>query len=328
MIMRKLLIVVTLLICVVGLAAGGAVFWGHRAFTSPGPLTEEVHIIVEPGQGVRQIASILMREGVIERDWLFALAARISKRHTALKAGEYAFPPKASPEEVLDKLVRNETVVRSITIPEGLTNTSIWALLEAEDALAGDTGAPLREGTLLPETYHFSYGDERSALIARMAQAMDALKGELWQNRRANLPINSWDEAVTLASIVEKETALASERPMVAGVFVNRLRKGMRLQSDPTVVFALTSGQGELGRPLTRQDWKVDHPYNTYVISGLPPGPIANPGRAALEAVLNPAQTEALYFVADGTGGHAFAKTLREHNRNVAKWRKIKANGG
>lgn len=328
MIMRRLLIIAAVLIGVVGLAAGGAVFWGYKAFTSPGPLAEETRILVKPGQGLRQIARNLQQAGVIERDWLFALAARVSEKHTALKAGEYEFAARISPKDALDKLVRNETVVRSVTIPEGLTSHEIWALLAAEDALSGDLGEPLAEGKLLPETYHYSYGDARQAIIQRMVESMAALKQELWPARQENLPFDSWEEAVTLASIVEKETALAAERPKVAGVFVNRLRKGMRLQSDPTVVYALTEGEGELGRPLTRQDWKLDHPYNTYVIGGLPPGPIANPGRAALAAVLNPAETDALYFVADGQGGHAFARTLREHNRNVARWRKIRKNGG
>ncbi|WP_259780158.1 endolytic transglycosylase MltG [Aestuariispira ectoiniformans] len=326
--MRKLLILAAVLISVVGLSAGGAVFWGYKVYTSPGPLTEDTRILVKPGQGLRQIAHSLQNAGVIEQDWLFSLAARLSEKHTALKAGEYEFAAHISPEGALDKLVRNETVVRSITIPEGLTSPAVWALLQGEDTLGGELGPPAAEGSLLPETYHFSYGDDRKALVRRMTDSMAALRQELWPSRQENLPFKSWEEAVTLASIVEKETALASERPMIARVFINRLRKGMRLQSDPTVVFALTGGEGELGRPLTRQDWKVDNPYNTYVIRGLPPGPIANPGRAALAAVLQPAETDALYFVADGQGGHAFAKTLREHNRNVARWRKIKANGG
>jgi len=176
----------------------------------------------------------------------------------------------------------------------------------------------------LPETYHFHYGDSRTAILQRMREAMRETLAELWPERAQGLPIKSPEEAVILASIVEKETGVAGERPLVASVFVNRLEKGMRLQSDPTVAYALMQANGALDRALTRQDWKFDHPYNTYVYAGLPPGPIANPGRAALQAVLNPAESDYLYFVADGSGGHAFAKTLAQHNRNVAKWKQIK----
>lgn len=227
-------------------------------------------------------------------------------------------------EEALAKLVEGDTVVRKVTVPEGLTSTEIVALINEAEGLSGEIESVPPEGSLLPETFHFTYGDPRNALIERMQADMKRLLDGLWEGRAEDLPISTPEEAVILASIIEKETAVAGERPQVASVFVNRLNRGMPLQSDPTVVYALTDGEGPLGRPLTRQDWKVDSPYNTYANSGLPPGPIANPGRESLEAALQPAETEFLYFVADGSGGHAFAKTLAEHNRNVAKWRRIR----
>ncbi len=196
-------------------------------------------------------------------------------------------------------------------------------MVAAAEGLSGETGPVPPEGSLLPETYHYSWNDDRAALVERMQTGMEVVLAELWPERAEGLPINTPEEAVILASIVEKETGVAEERPLVASVFVNRLKRGMRLQSDPTVVYGLTNGQRPLGRTLTFRDLDRPSPYNTYTNGGLPPGPIANPGRAALEAVLHPAESRYLYFVADGTGGHAFAKTLVEHNRNVAKWRKI-----
>jgi UPF0755 protein len=223
---------------------------------------------------------------------------------------------------VLSLLREGRTVVRHLTIPEGLTTVEILALLDDAPGLSGDRSPPA-EGTLLPETYNYSWGDSRAGMMARMQKAMAETLAKLWASRAAGLPLATPEAAVTLASLVEKETALAAERPRVAGVFVNRLRLGMRLQSDPTVVYALTAGKGPLGRELTRADLEVPSPYNTYRIDGLPPGPIANPGRAAIAAALQPLASRELYFVADGSGGHAFASTLEEHNRNVTRWRKL-----
>jgi len=231
------------------------------------------------------------------------------------------------PQQALRIVVSGQTVTRTLTIPEGLTSREIVARLRQAPGLTGEIAEVPDEGDLLPETYHYERGDSRSELMARMREAMDRTLDALWPERAEDLPFDSRLEAVTLASIVEKETAVPDERALVAGVFVNRLARGMRLQSDPTVRYALTEGEAELGRPLTRADWRIDHPYNTYQNAGLPPGPIANPGRDALEAALNPADTDYLYFVADGSGGHAFAKTLREHNRNVAEWRKVRDQG-
>ncbi len=255
---------------------------------------------------------------------MFRLGARIQKVDSSLRAGEYAFPAAISAGDVVAMLSAGKTVVRRVTVPEGLTSAEVLALVAETPGLTGEVGTPPAEGTLLPETYHFSFGDTRADLIARMREAMTAELDTLWAARDAGLPLETPEEAVVLASIVEKETAVAAERRRVAAVFVNRLRKGMLLQSDPTTIYAVTGGAGPLDRPLTRKDLAIDSPYNTYVSPGLPPGPIANPGRASLAAALNPVDSNEYYFVADGTGGHAFARTLEEHERNVARWRKIR----
>ena len=302
---------------------GVALFLGMQRLDSPGPLEAEARVIVPRGATLGAIALRLEEQGVIQDSLSFKLAGRIFGAARGLKAGEYAFPPKISMREALGILKQGNTVVRRLTIAEGLTSTEIVALVAAAEGLSGETGPVPPEGSLLPETYHYSWDDERAALVGRMSKGLDEALAELWPKRAENLPIKTPEEAVILASIVEKETGVPEERPLVASVFVNRLRRGMRLQSDPTVVYALTQGNGPLGRALIFRDLEVDNPYNTYKYAGLPPGPIANVGRAALEAVLNPAESSFLYFVADGTGGHAFAKSLSEHNKNVAKWRKI-----
>ncbi len=290
----------------------------------PGPLAAETTIVIPRGAGLDAIADRLAEAGIIERPWLFGLVVRLEGRARALRAGEYLFPAAISMRETIALLESGRTVVRRVTIPEGLTSRQLVDLLNRTDGLDGSLETIPAEGSILPETYHFSLMDSRHDLLTRMAEARDALIAELWPTRSEGLPIASPEEAVILASIVEKETGVPEERPLVAGVFLNRLRKGMRLQSDPTVIYGLSNGSGNLGRELTRKDLATAHPYNTYAVDGLPPGPIANPGRASLEAVLQPAATENLYFVADGNGGHVFAKTLAQHNRNVANWRKIK----
>ena len=226
-------------------------------------------------------------------------------------------------QEVIDTIVLGRAILHAITIPEGLTSQQIVERLRQDDVLAGDIQEIPREGALLPETYKFQRGGSRDSLLQKMARDQKLLLDEIWRRRSPDLPLASPYDLVTLASIVEKETGKADERPRVAGVFINRLRRHMRLQSDPTIVYGLVGGQGPLGRPLTRADIELSSPYNTYVIDGLPPGPIANPGRAALEAVANPSRTQDLYFVADGTGGHVFADSLDAHNRNVLRWRQI-----
>jgi UPF0755 protein len=263
---------------------------------------------------------------VITDPLVFSAGVRVYGEERPLQAGEYRFAARLSMRQVMEQMIEGATIVHRLTIPEGLTSAEIVALVAAAPDLDGSVPAALpMDGTLLPETYFYSRGDTRAQLLERMRKGMSDALAELWPARDGAVPLKSVAEAVTLASIVEKETGLAKERPHVASVFFNRLAQGMPLQSDPTVIYALTGGKGPLGRGLTKADLQVANPYNTYVNPGLPPGPIANPGRASLEAVLHPDSTKDLYFVADGNGGHAFAATLDEHNRNVAAWRKQQA---
>ncbi len=306
------------------LVAGAAVLGGIFRLDRPGPLQADTTVIVERGASLTAIAENLQSGGVIDDAFLFRLSARLYRVSRSLKAGEYAFPARVSMGGVIDILVSGETVIRQFTVPEGLTSAEVMTLIAGVEGLVGELDGVPTEGSLLPETYNYAWADARPDIVGRMEKAMADTLAELWPTRAEGLPIDTPAEAVILASIVEKETGVAEERALVAGVFINRLKRGMRLQSDPTVVYALTGGTGPLDRALRSRDLRVDNPYNTYGNAGLPPGPIANPGRAALEAVLNPAETDYLYFVADGTGGHAFAKTLAEHNRNVAKWRRIR----
>ncbi len=281
-------------------------------------------MVIPKGTGVSRIAQLLAEEGVIEPDWLFKIAVKLLGQDQALKAGEYAFPAGISMQGAMEIVVAGIVVVHKVTVPEGLSSWEIVQLLNDVPDLEGEAIAEIPvEGTLLPETYFFQRGDSRQDILARMRADHDKAVAELWATRQEGLPIASEAEWIVLASIVEKETGLASERPLVASVFVNRLNRGMRLQSDPTVIYGITGGQGPLGRGLTRKELATPTPYNTYTPDGLPPGPIANPGRASLAAVLQPAESDYIYFVADGTGGHAFAETLAEHNRNVQKWRQI-----
>lgn len=313
---------VTATVCTAG------AFWGVLRVMTPGPLEHATNVVIPRGAGLEAIALTLGESGVVDSPLLFLYGVQIRGAVRELKAGEYAFSAGISIDGVIDLMRHGRTVVRRLTVPEGLTSAQVVALLDREPALAGEVKAVPKNGSLLPETYHFSYGDSREALIERMQQAMTQALSEAWKGRDGDLPFETPQQAVTLASIVEKETGVATERAKVAGVFVNRLIAGMKLQSDPTVIYALTDGVGDLGRTLTRADWKVESPYNTYVVAGLPPGPIANPGRASIQATLRPERHEFLYFVADGSGGHAFAKTLPDHNRNVAKWRELQKKQG
>jgi UPF0755 protein len=287
---------------------------------TPGPAKDDITVVLARGMGLNSIGDLLEQTGVIESALYFGFWVRTAGEPGALRAGEYRFPARVSGAEVARMLAQGDTLKRKLTISEGLGVAAVRTLLAEAEGLVGVFDGDIPEGSLLPETYLYEWGDTRAELVARMMAAMAEVTAGLWARRDPGLALGTLDEAIILASIVEKETGLAEERPLVAGVFLNRLDRGMRLQSDPTVAYGL-SLRGDFDRPLTRADLETDHPFNTYIIRGLPPGPIANPGRAAIEAVLHPLETEFLYFVADGQGGHAFAVTLEEHNRNVARYR-------
>lgn len=303
------------------IVGGLAAVWGWSAFTQPGPLDQPTTVVVPRGAGLDGIARRLAEAGVIVDTTLFVIGAKATGSARGLKAGEYRFPASISSRDALGMIERGETVVRRITVAEGLTSIQVQDLLENAEGLEGTAELP-PEGSLLPETYHYSWGDDRAGIVRRMRRSMDETVTRLWNERADDLPFKTPEQAVILASIVERETGVAGERGLVAGVFINRLKLGMRLQSDPTVAYGVAGGAG-LDRPLTRGDLRTETPYNTYVIAGLPPGPICNPGLSALQAVLKPTQTDYLYFVANGSGGHAFARTLAQHNRNVRAWRRI-----
>jgi UPF0755 protein len=318
--MGRLLLTVFYVIIAAAVVAAGTFAWGYAQFTRPGPLTVSKVVVIPSGAGLDLISNTLVSNGIVQNPTVLVLGAKISGDARSLRAGEYRFPEGVSPRDVVAILKSGRTVVRRLTFAEGLTVHQVMKKLMASDGLAGDVTHLPEEGSLLPETYHFSYGDERADLLARMTDGMSDLLAKLWPSRDKGLPYATVQEAMVLASIIERETAVGDERGIVAGVFINRLRLGMRLQSDPTVAYGIAPGG--LGRPLTRADLASVNSYNTYVIKGLPPAPICNPGAASIKAALNPVKTDYLYFVADGTGGHAFARTLSEHNRNVAKWRR------
>jgi UPF0755 protein len=303
---------------------GGAVMFGKSRLEAPGPLQEDKVVSIPPRSGVMDIAELLKQDGVIDVHRLvfvggvFALKAR-----SDLKAGEYLFPKRASVKDVIETIVEGKVVQHQITIPEGLTSEQIVARLLENDLLSGNIKDVPKEGSLLPDGYHFNRGFTREQMIQRMRQAQDRLVREVWERRNPDLPLKTPDQLIILASIIEKETSKPEERTRIAAVLTNRLKQKMKLQSDPTIIYGLVFGKGALGRPLTRSDIAQPTPYNTYFIDGLPPGPIANAGRASIEAAANPARTKELYFVADGTGGHAFAETYDQHLKNVARLRAI-----
>lgn len=303
------------------IAAGVALYLGKEMFEAPGPLDRERTVVIPRASGIRDIADILRRERIIDRPFIFVAGALVSRSTGDLKAGEYLFEANVSMREVLETLIEGRAIQHQVTIPEGLTSEQIVQRLNENEILTGEIDAIPPEGTLLPETYKVVRGTTRKQLLARMAAAHRRLVQETWERRAPDLPVKTIEEFVTLASIVEKETGKADERSRVAAVFINRLKRKMRLQSDPTIIYGLVGGKGSLGRPLTREDVERATPYNTYTVDGLPPGPIANPGRASLEAVANPSRTKELYFVADGSGGHVFATNYDQHLKNVARWR-------
>jgi len=302
-------------------------------FTMPGPLAEDTDIQINRGMGVHSIAQMLQDEQIILNKYPFIVGARFKNNGKPLQAGEFSIPAQASTTQILDILQNGKTIQRKFTVPEGLTSWEVVQILNNNDILEGEITAIPPEGSLMPDTYFFSRGDDRMQKIARMQRAMvDFLSDQDDHTALAALPLETMEEVVILASIVEKETSVPSEYAKVAGVFINRLRIGMALQTDPTVIYGITKGQhqnegkGPLGRRLLTRDLQKDTPYNTYTRKGLTPTPICNPGRAAITAVLNPADHDYLFFVADGTGGHAFAKTYADHQRNVAQWRSIRRN--
>src|ERR1051325_3997099 len=315
-------IITLILISMIG--AGGAYLYGKQMLEAPGPLKEDKIVNIPPRAGKGDIAETLQREGVIDVNrWVFIGGVFALKASSDLKPGEYEFRKNASLRDVIGTIVEGKVVQHAVTIPEGLTSEQIVTRLSDNDIFTGSVRELPREGTLLPETYKFPRGTPREQVVQRMQQAHKRVLAEIWERRSQDIPVKSPEQLVTLASIVEKETGKPDERSRVAAVFVNRLKQTIKLQSDPTIIYGLVGGKGTLGRPIKRSEITQPSPYNTYVIEGLPPGPISNPGRASLEAAANPARTRDLFFVADGTGGHTFTETYDQHQKNVAKLRAL-----
>jgi UPF0755 protein len=308
------------------IAAFGAMLglvWSQHRMREPGPLAADKVLYIAPGAELPDIISELEQQGVIDSPFALNIALLVEGNRSKVKAGEYLFKQNASLQDVMDTLVSGKQLLHAVTIPEGLTSQQIVERLLDSEFLLGDVKDAPKEGSLLPETYKVARGTARTDLIKKMQDDQKRIVDQIWSRRASDLPLHSPHELVTLASIVEKETGKADERSRVASVFLNRLVKRMRLQSDPTIVYGLVGGKGTLGHSISRAELDKPTPYNTYTIDGLPPGPIANPGRAALEAVANPSRTHDLYFVADGSGGHVFSENLDQHNRNVQRWRQI-----
>jgi UPF0755 protein len=329
-----------LLFWIVALAGAAAVFlyfFFTSAMSRPGPSAEDRAFMVERGASGAAIANALENEGFITDDLLFRIANRLYANGATMQAGEYQIPANASVRDIVEMMSNGDALQHALTFPEGITIAAAMRVIEESDVLTGDMPETPPEGSILPDTYHVQRGMTRAALLQLMRDAHDEAVAEIWETRQPNLPLATPEDLVNLASIVERETGVASERPLVAAVFINRLRRPMRLETDPTIIYGvclryparcrdgrLVDAQGNR-RVIRQSEIAMDTGYNTYRIDGLPPTPIANPGRAALEATANPAQSNALFFVADGTGGHVFASTLAEHNANVARWREIEA---
>ncbi len=302
---------------------GGALWLGNSLLTAAGPLDKTKNVVIPRGAGPSTMAKLLQEEGAISHPRLFRIALMIDPTPKPIKAGEYEVPAHTSMWALIELLQSGKQVQRRLTVVEGMTTAEVLDLVRKTEALAGEITLDVKEGDLLPETYFYSRDDTRDGLLLRMKEAMDKTLDEAWRKRAAGLPLANRRDALILASIVEKETAIPAERPKVAAVYINRLRRKMRLESDPTTIYGITQGKVPFNRELTRADLASNSPYNTYMVIGLPPGPICNPGRASILAATNPARDRALWFVADGTGGHAFATNLAEHNRNVERWRQI-----
>ena len=313
------------MIVFVGVVAVAGFFYVMDSYQKPGPLVTNTNFVVRSGAGLAEIANNLERNNIVSdaRIYRYVTATYLEEGDT-LKAGEYEVKAGASMKEVTELLRSGKSILYSVSLPEGLTVKQMFQRLAEDPILEGDLPTELpAEGSLRPDTYKFSRGTNRAEIVSQMAAAQAKLIDQIWERRDPDLPVTTKEEFITLASIVEKETGRADERDRVAAVFYNRLRKGMRLQSDPTIIYGIVGGQGVLGRSITKTDIESKSPYNTYQINGLPPGPICNPGKSAILAALHPAKTNDLYFVADGTGGHAFSETLKEHNSAVQKWRAV-----
>lgn len=315
--MKKLL----LLILLMGSAA--TVFLYDYAINQPLKISEDTLFLVNKGDSLNKIAQSLQDKKLVNDKYIFILFSKINRIYPQIKAGEYLFNGEFSIKQTAEKLSSGKVYLRKVTFPEGLTSTEIAKILHKENFLSKDEFAAPAEGSILPETYTYMRGDSPKKIIKQAQKAMQNVLEQAWQERDQNLPLQSKEELLILASIVEKETGIGMERAQVASVFVNRLRLGMLLQTDPTVIYALTNGKEDLNRPLTRKDLSIDSPYNTYKYAGLPPTPICNPGKDAIYAAAHPSETPYLYFVASGNGGHNFAATLSEHNENVRKWREL-----
>ncbi|MFS4439072.1 endolytic transglycosylase MltG [Paracoccaceae bacterium GXU_MW_L88] len=316
--------VLTVLIVLFAVAVG-VVYWGKAQFEEGGTTEDMVIFEVPRGGSMGGVSQALAEEGIISNASLFRIGARYLGKEGDLKFGEYEIPAGASMAQVLDIVTSGRTISWNVTVPEGLTSWQVVQLLNSVEFLTGEITEIPPEGSLAPNTYGVSRNASRESVIALMSEAQEQILAEEWENRAEDAAVETPEEALILASIIEKETGVASERELVSAVFTNRLEQGMRLQTDPTVIYGITMGEGTLGRGIRRSELDAETPYNTYVISGLPPTPIANPGRLAIAAALNPAESDYVYFVADGTGGHAFATTLAEHEANVVKWRQIEA---
>ena len=306
-------------------AAAYALYVGKQRFEAPGPSPQNRIVNIPRGSGIRDISDLLTTDGVINQPWVFIGGVLLLKPHEELKAGEYEFKAHASLSDVVATLTEGKVVMHQVTIPEGLTSEQIVGRLMDNDVLTGNIDEIPSEGSMLPNTYSFPRGTTREALIRRMQEAQARLVKEIWARRAPDLPLQAPEQLVILASMIEKETGKTDERSRIAAVFVNRLKQKMRLQSDPTIIYGLVGGKGSLGGPITKSEINEPTPYNTYLIDGLPPGPITNPGRAALEAAANPARTRDLYFVADGSGGHVFSETYEQQQKNVLKLRQLEA---
>jgi UPF0755 protein len=303
---------------------GGALFLGHQLLVAQGPLDTTKRVVIPRGAGPSTMSKVLREEGVISYPRLFRVALMIDPTPKPIKAGEYEIPARASMQAIVEILQSGKQVQRRLTVPEGTTTAEILEMLRKTEALSGDITVDVKEGDLLPETYFYSRDDTRDSMLLRMKEGMEKALDENWRKRTGGLPLANRQQALVLASMIEKETAVAAERPKVAAVFINRLRLKMKLESDPTTIYGLTNGKGTLNRELTRADLQSNTPYNTYVIPALPPGPICNPGRASIVAATHPASRDhSIYFVADGTGGHVFSNNVYQHQRNVERWKEI-----